>query len=281
MVRFDFRTPWDATLTSAIGSKPFDPHMGDDMSYFEQLKVQAMARAMQEAHRSSLAYRMPEVVPDDKLYQAIDISLKVWDVLNGLLEVAAISKLAVGAWGSAKISAEAIAASEMAAQAAATAGLSSKVTTALTAGEAMAIAGPLVAYIGLWVGLGAPYMEAKQKIAQDAARRGISQGVLVGAYGWSPDRARDFAMSQGTGINDNWIPGAQNVARSSYRMGFLAGYKQGRAMSQAQRKVFWKIFANTIRNSTWQLWENNWPESRFYNWFWEVGGLFDHRHLKN
>jgi hypothetical protein len=250
------------------------------MNIFDQWKVQAMAKAMQEAHRGSLAFRMPENIADNNAYTAIDISLKVWDVLNGLLEIAAGMKMIGTSFGAAKISVEAIAASEMAAQAAATAGLSTKVTTALTMGEAMAIAGPLVAYIGLWVGLGAPYMEAKQKIAENAARSGISHGVLIGAYGWSPDKAKNFAMSQNMAVNNNWIPGAQNVATNSYRMAFLAGYKQGRAMSQGQRKVFWKVFANTIRNSPWDLWDNDWPESRFHHWFWEVGGLFARYHLK-
>lgn len=248
--------------------------------FLEYAKTQAMAKALQESRRNSLAFRLPENIADDKIYTVIDISLKVWDVLNGLLEIAAAVKLAAGASAAATVSAEAIAATEMAAQAAATIGVSSKVTAALTVGEAVTIAGPLVAYVALWVGLGAPYMEAKQKIAENAAKSGVAHGVLISAYGWGPEKARNFAMSQGMAVNNNWIPGAQNVATNSYRMAFLAGYKQGRAMTPGQRKVFWKVFAQSIRKSPWDLWDNDWPESRFYTWFWEVGGVFIRYHLK-
>jgi hypothetical protein len=250
------------------------------MSFFEEWKIQAMARALQESRRNSLAVRMPDNIADDNVYTAIDISLKVWDVLNGLLEIVGAVKLAAGASSAATISAEAIAATEMAAQAAATVSVSSKVTTALTLGEAVTLAGPLVAYIALWVGLGAPYMEAKQKISENAARSGVVHGVLIGAYGWRPERARDFAMSQGMAVNNNWIPGAQNVATNSYRMAFLAGYKQGRDMSQNQRKVFWKVFAQSLRNAHADLWRNDWPEIKLQRWFWEAGGVFMRYHLK-
>src|SRR5262249_12212773 len=88
----------------------------------EKRKVLAMANALAESRRNSLAVRMPEVenVADDKVYTVLDISLKVWDVLNGLLEIAATVKAAAGAWSAATVSAEAIAASEAAAQAAVT-----------------------------------------------------------------------------------------------------------------------------------------------------------------
>jgi hypothetical protein len=248
----------------------------------DTMKAQAMAKALAESRRNSLAVRMPENVADDKLYTVIDIGLKVWDVLNGLLEIAATVKLVAGASAAAKISVEAIAASEAAAQAAATVGVSSKVTTALTIGEAMTLAGPLVAYIGLWVGLGAPYLEAKQKIAEDHAKRGVTHGVLVGAFGHGPERARGFLLRQPGTVNNNWIPGVAAVAQHSYRMAFIAGYKQGRDMSQGQRKVFWKTFAKTLRKENATLWDNSWrSDSTWDNWFWEAGAVFMKHHLKS
>lgn len=253
------------------------------MEAVEKFKAQQMAKALAESRRNSLVVRMPENIADDKLYTVIDISLKVWDVLNGLLEIAATVKLAAGASAAATVSAEAIAASEAAAQAAATVGLgSSKVTAALTLGEAMTLAGPLVAYIGLWVGLGAPYLEAKQKIAQDHARRGVAHGVLVGAFGHSPERARGFLLRQPGTVNNHWIPGVSVVAQNSYRMAFIAGYKQGRDMSQAQRRVFWKAFANTLRKERARLWKNDWRDDKVWDdWFWEAGAVFQKHHLKS
>jgi hypothetical protein len=119
------------------------------MSVLQQMRLQAMAHAMAEAQRNSLAFRMPENVADDRVYNVIDISLKLWDVPNGLWEIAAMGKLALGASAAATVSTEAIAASEMAAQAAAASG-GGKIASALTFSEAVAVAGPLVAYVGLW-----------------------------------------------------------------------------------------------------------------------------------
>jgi hypothetical protein len=121
----------------------------------ERVKAQKMARAMAEARRNSLKFRIPENIADDNVSKTIDISLKVWDVLNGLLEIAATAKLAVGAWGAAKISVEAIAASEAAAQAAATVGLSSKVTTAFDSGRGDHACGPIG---GLRRAVGRPWL---------------------------------------------------------------------------------------------------------------------------
>jgi hypothetical protein len=255
------------------------------MSLFEALdhaKQQAMANAMAEARRKSLAVRMPENIADDGVYTAIDISLKVWDVLTGLLEIAGAVKLVAGASAAAKVSVEAIAASEAAAQAAATVGVSSKVTTALTVGEAISLAGPLVAYVGLWVGLGAPYLEAKQKIAEDRARRGVTHGVLIGAFGHSPERARGFLLRQAETTNDAWVPGVTTVAQNSYRMAFIAGYKQGREMSQGQRRVFWKIFAKSLRKERATMWNNDWnDDAKWDRWFFEAGGVFMKHHLSS
>jgi hypothetical protein len=247
----------------------------------ERAKVQAMAKALAEARRNSLAVRIPETF-DDRTFVTISISLKLWDVLTALLEIVPALKLIAGAKAAATVSAEAIAASEAAAQAAATVGVSSKVTTALTAGEAISLAGPLVAYIGLWVGLGAPYLQVKQAIAEDRARRGVAHGVLIGAFGHSPERARGFLLRQNESANNNWVPGVVGVAQQSYRMGFIAGYKQGREMSQAQRKVFWKIFAKSLRKANARLWDNDWHGDGVWdNWFLEAGIVFMRYHLES
>jgi len=252
------------------------------MDALNQARAQAMAKALADARRNSLSFRVPDNIADNGVYTALDISLKVWDVLTGLLEIAGAVKLAAGAGAAANISVEAIAASEAAAQAAATVGVSSKVTTAFTVGEAITLAGPLVAYVGLWVSLAAPYLEVKQQFAQDRAKRGVAHGVLVGAFGHSPERARSFLLRQPDSANDHWVPGVATVAQQSYRMAFLAGYKQGRDMSQNQRKVFWKAFANSLRKDRAQLWNNDWrADAQWDRWFWEAGAVFQKYHLRS
>jgi hypothetical protein len=248
----------------------------------EKAKVQAMAKALAEARRNSLLVRVPENIVDDGAFNAISISLKLWDVLTCLLELVPAIKLIAGASAAATVSAEAIAAGEVAAQAAATVGVSSKVTAVLTAGEAITLAGPLVAYIGLWVALGAPYLQVKQAYAEDRARRGVAHGVLVGAFGHSPERARGFLLRQNESANNNWVPGVVSVAQHSYRMAFIAGYRQGREMSQGQRKVFWKVFAKTLRKANVRVWDNDWRGDAVWDsWFWDAGTAFQRYHLES
>jgi hypothetical protein len=256
------------------------------MSFYDDViqrsKAMAMAKALAEARRNSLAFRMPKSPADSTTYTVIDISLKIWDVLTGLLDMSAAIWAIGGAKAAATVSLEALEASEAAAQASALAAGGTNVSTAMTVGEAIELGGPLVAYIGLWVALGSPYLEAKQQIAQDHVKRGVAQGVLIGAYGWAPQRAKSFLARQPQTANNVWIPGVTTVAMQSYRMGFYAGYKQGRDMSQNQRAWFWKQFANTLRKSPVPLWRNDWQGDAVWDrWFWSAGGVFITNHLKS
>ena len=53
-------------------------------------------------------------------------------------------------------------------------------------------------------------------------------------------------------------------------------------MSQGQRKVFWKAFANTLRIERAKLWDNDWRNDKTWDdWFWEAGAVFMKHHLKS
>jgi hypothetical protein len=246
----------------------------------EKKKAEAMAAALFKARQNSLRVRIPENVVDDRAFNAISIGLKTWDVLTCLLDIAAAVKLAAGASAAAQISVEAIAANEAAAVAVASAGGGTNFAAALTVAEAVSLAGPIVAWAGLWVAMGAPYLQIRQAISEERAKRGVAHGVLIGAFGHRPERARGFLLRQPESSNNNWVPGLTNVAQQSFRMAFIAGYKQGREMSQTQRKVFWKVFTKTLKHENKRLWDNDWRDDRVWdNWFWEAGTAFQKWHV--
>jgi hypothetical protein len=65
-------------------------------------------------------------------------------------------------------------------------------------------------------------------------------------------------------------------------MAFIAGYRQGREMSQGQRKVFWKVFAKTLRKANVRVWDNDWRGDAVWDsWFWDAGTAFQRYHLES
>jgi hypothetical protein len=193
--------------------------------------------------------------------------------------VGAVSALATV--GAVRISAEALEAVEYAREASFLASGSSEIMEAMTISEIMELAGPVVSFIALWVNLGSPYLEAKVEIQKMAAKRGIAHGIIIGCQGWQPRAAKMFAQRQPGGVNNHWLDNATSVARQSYHMGFLAGYAQGHELREKPRRIFWRIFGNTLKDNNMHLWQTDWDEKRSDDWVWEAGGCFQAKHLKD
>jgi hypothetical protein len=251
------------------------------MAALDEIKKKRQIEILANARRNRLAvkiHNLESLGESERAAGYLDLSLKVWDVLEGLMDIAGAAS-AIASLGAVRISAEALEAVEYAKQASFLASGSSEIMEALTLSEIMELAGPVVSFIALWVNLGSPYLEAKAEIQKMAAKRGIAHGIIVGCQGRKPHSARLFAQRQPGGVNNNWLDNATSVALQSYAMGFLAGYAQGHELRDNGRRIFWRIFGNTLKQNRVSLWNSSWDEKRNDDWVWEAGGYFQAKHL--
>jgi hypothetical protein len=253
------------------------------MSTLDEFKKRRQIEILTNARRNRLAvkiHNLESLGESEGPAAYIDLSLKVWDVLEGLMNIVGAAS-AIAAVGAARISTEALEAIEYAREASFLASGSSEIMEALTISEIMELAGPVVSFIALWVNLGSPYLEAKAEIQKMAAKRGIAHGIIIGCQGRLPHSARMFAQRQPGGVNNSWLDNATSVALQSYAMGYLAGYAQGHELRANQRRIFWRIFGHTLKENRVSLWDPNWGEKRNDDWIWEAGGYFQSKHLRD
>jgi hypothetical protein len=250
------------------------------MTTLDDIKKARQIEMLTNARRNRLAVKIHDLESFGETGAGayVDLSLKIWDVLEGLMNIAGAAS-AIATVGAVNISTEALEAVEYAREASFLASGSSEIMEALTISEIMELAGPVVSFIALWVNLGSPYLEAKAEIQKAAAKRGIAHGIIVGCQGRQPRSARMFAQRQPGAVNNLWLDNATSVARQSYYMGFLAGYAQGHELNENQRRIFWRIFGRTLKDNRVPLWDPNWGEQGNDNWIWEAGGYFQSRHL--
>jgi len=251
------------------------------ISTLDEYKKRRQVEMLTNARRNRLAvkiHNLESLGESEGAGAYIDLSLKVWDVLEGLMNIAGAAS-AIATVGAVNISTEALEAVEYAREASFLASGSSGIMEALTISEIMELAGPVVSFIALWVNLGSPYLEAKAEIQKMAAKRGIAHGIIIGCQGRLPHSARMFAQRQPGGVNNHWLDNATSVARQSYCMGFLAGYAQGHELGDKPRRIFWRIFGRTLKDNGLQLWDPNWGEKGNDDWIWEAGGYFQAKHL--
>ena len=255
--------------------------MTDILKVLDDIKKKRLIQIVANSRKNRLAVKIKDLEALSESESAahyIDLSLKVWDVLSGLMDIAGATA-AIATVGAVKISTEALEAINYAREAAFLASGSTEIMEALTISEIMELAGPVISFIALWVNLGSPYLEAKADIQKMAAKRGIAHGILAGCQGRTPHSARSFAMRQPGGVNNYWLDNATSVAQNSYRMGFIAGYKQGHELNDKSRRIFWRIFGRTLKDNRTPLWNPSLGESANDRWMWEAGGYFQAKHL--
>ena len=112
---------------------------------------------------------------------------------------------------------------------------------------ALELLGPLAAWVQVWIGLGGPYLEARQYIADTEARSGVSRGIVTGASGVSGEMVRE-RLGRNFQPKNPWDEGATALAKNSYNFALIAGFVEGRRLSVEQRKVFWRGLGSKMPN---------------------------------
>jgi hypothetical protein len=142
----------------------------------------------------------------------------------------------------------------------------------------LAIASPLLGMVGVFLALGAPYVEEAEEIAANWSATGFSRGVVMGA-----DKRRAHLVKDYFG-NDFFprrpsFPKGRSIAIANYRMGLLVGYVNGRVLSQNQRTIFWRDLGHRIGDQSYRGPTGQWKRRQWVSWYTDVASVFRRNHL--
>lgn len=150
---------------------------------------------------------------------------------------------------------------------------------AATTISGLAVLGPVLAVVAVGLGLGAPYYEAGEKIAEDWSARGFSRGVVMGAderkaallndY-FGNDRVEDYPFEHG-----------HTIAVGNYKMGLMVGFAHGRLLSPFQRDIFWRDIGNRMGYQSYRGPNGKWSRSEWRDWYTTIAIIFRRDHLTN
>jgi hypothetical protein len=128
----------------------------------------------------------------------------------------------------------------------------------------------------LWaslVPLGIGYQGAAEVTAARAAAIGFSQGVVMGAEGRSWSLVRDYFGGR------RYFDENAKVESKNYGAGLIAGYVQGRKLSQNQRAIFWRDLGHRMGDQPVPGPSANWGRNQWVDWYITVAGRFWQDHL--
>jgi peptidoglycan hydrolase-like protein with peptidoglycan-binding domain len=145
-------------------------------------------------------------------------------------------------------------------------------------GGALAIAAPLLAAVGVFLGLGAPYLELAEEAAAKGSALGFSRGVVMGANGRSAKMVQEYFGNQDFPKNP-WLDRGPAIARANYRVGLLAGYAQGRVLCPTQRAIFWRDLGRRMGDQSQRGPQAKWTKRDWFNWYDLSAEFFRRDHL--
>ena len=148
-----------------------------------------------------------------------------------------------------------------------------------TLAGALAIAAPLLAAAANFMALGAGYQEAAMKVAAKAAASGFSHGVVMGADRRRASLVRDYFGTTRFPSNPH-LPQGQAIETANYRLGLLAGYLHGRALSTNRRAIFWRDLGQRMGDQSHRGDSKTWTRREWVDWYIAVGGAFRRHHLQ-
>jgi peptidoglycan hydrolase-like protein with peptidoglycan-binding domain len=140
------------------------------------------------------------------------------------------------------------------------------------------IAGPFLGVVLVGLGLGAPYAEAAQEIAEKSAASGFSRGVVMGADKRQGGLVREYFGNDYFPPNP-FLPNGRAIAVANYRMGLLVGFFQGRRLSENQRAIFWHDLGQRMGYQSYRGPSKQWSQREWRDWYITVAAIFRRDHL--
>jgi hypothetical protein len=126
--------------------------------------------------------------------------------------------------------------------------------------------------------VGRPYREAAEVIAARAAASGFSAGAVMGADGRSWRLVRNYIGNRHFYGTDLGAGSAKNEA-TNYFAGLVAGYVQGRKLSNNQRTIFWHDLGHRMGDQSYRGPKEQWGHKQWVDWYVAVAAIFYRDHL--
>jgi len=145
------------------------------------------------------------------------------------------------------------------------------------AGTLAAVA-PLLGVVAIGYGLGAPYYEIAQGIAENWSATGFSKGVAMGADGRKAKLVKDY-FGNAYFSDNKFLPNGKSIAAANYRMGLIVGYAQGRRLSKNQRAIFWNDIKQRMGYQSYRGASKGWNRTEWIDWDQTVANIFRRDHL--
>ena len=117
-------------------------------------------------------------------------------------------------------------------------GEASTVGFATVAGVGLAVAGPIVGMVGIFMALGAPYEEAETEIKNEATANGFSQGLVAGFLRMSGSTVNSLFVVHDIIPHNEFDPHADVVEANAYNRGLVAGFTLAKYASDEEKKSF-------------------------------------------
>ncbi|CAA9891952.1 hypothetical protein METHB2_530027 [Candidatus Methylobacter favarea] len=158
-------------------------------------------------------------------------------------------------------------------------------TAAEIIAEATVVAGLLLggialaaAAVGNFLALGAPYLEAAKKISANWASSGFSRGVVMDADKRQAQLVKNYFGNDYFPPNSAF-PRSRSIAIANYKMGLLVGYVNGRALSQNQRRIFWRDLSHRMGDQSYRGSQKQWTRREWIDSYVTAAAIFRRDHL--
>jgi hypothetical protein len=148
-------------------------------------------------------------------------------------------------------------------------------------GLALTVGAPILALIGNFLALGAPYAEARAEHAKQRVRWGFALGVALGAGArkWSYVKQRHWQRRPRKNPMDEEMG---PIGQKAFNLGLSTGYVQGRKLSAVQRKfLFDSIGAKFTSGDVTQFSGKDLTDRGWDDFYYRCAGVFLTSYVKN
>lgn len=240
--------PSDASAPPPAGGAP--PSQTEVFDFPHEFDAGAMHEMEQPGpmRRNLIVFQIPEAPYSDETFERIHKGIDIFDAIHTAMEIFEVEL----------------------------SGLLGLGVTAIA---------PLVAWVGTFFALGAPYAESRAIISRRRIRSGFALGVVMGAdhHKWHDVKYMFWEYTPESYPADQ---DAGRIAQKAFNTGLATGFLQGREIDEAPRKkkFFWSSIGASLTPGDRSVFggdPNSWSDLTWRNWYLTASVKFGNLYLKD